>query len=149
MEHDIKALVRGVLEKGHLLSLATVDKSGPWVSDLVYVFDDDLNIYWLSMPEARHSQAILTNSAVAGTITISTRSKEPNEAIQVEGSAEMIEGDILEMATKHLAKRGHPPPLREGEILEAKGQAWYKLTPKKFCLNYEPLFGRVHPDYIP
>lgn len=149
MEHDIGALVRSILEKGHLLSLATVDEGGPWVSDLVYVFDDDLNIYWLSMPEARHSKAILKHPMVAGTVTISTRSKEPNEAIQIAGTAEKIEGDIIEMATKHLAKRGHPPPTRVGEILEAKGQVWYKLTPTKFCLNYEPLFGRVHPEYIP
>ena len=143
MNDDVRALVQQVLEKGHIFSLATVDDGGPWVSDVVYVYDDDLCIYWLSMEGTRHSRAILANPAVAGTVTISTRSQMPNEAIQVEGTAEKIEGDIFPMAVKHLMKRGHAAPTREGEILEAKGQVWYKLTPKKFCLNYEPLYGRM------
>lgn len=140
-------LVRSVLEKGHLMSLATVDEAGPWVSDLVYVFDDALNIYWLSMPDTRHSQALLGSPKVAATITISTRSKEPNEALQIAGTAEKIEGDILEMATKHLAKRSHPPPEREGQILEG-GRSWYKLTPTKIRVIYEPTFGFKGQDYL-
>lgn len=129
------------------MSLATVDEGGPWVSDLIYVFDDALNIYWLSLPDTRHSKALLDNPKVAATITISTRSKEPNEALQIAGTAEKIEGDILEMATKHLAKRNYPPPEREGQILE-KGRSWYKLTPTKIRLIYEPTFGMKSQDYL-
>lgn len=142
-------LICTVLEKGRLLHLATVDDSGPWVSDVIYVHDDALNLYWLSMPEARHSQAILKNTQVAGTVTISTRPQEPNEALQISGVAEKIEGDILEMAIKHRSKRNRQAPLREGEVLEEKGQSWYKLTPEKILLNYEPIFGREHQEYTP
>jgi len=147
MNEKIPELVKGVLEKGHLISLATVDENGPWVSDLVYVFDDALNIYWLSMPNTRHSQAILKNPLVAGTITISTKSKVPIEAVQIAGTAEKIEGDMLDIANKHLTKRSYPPTTREGEILEG-GKSWYKLTPNKIRLNYEPLFGREKQDYL-
>jgi uncharacterized protein YhbP (UPF0306 family) len=144
---NLDQIVRSILEKGHLISLATVDENGPWVSDLVYVFDDARNVYWLSAPDARHSQALLKNPNVAATITISTRSKEPNEALQIAGIAEKIEGDMLEMAAKHLAKRNYPPPNKEGEILKS-GASWYKLVPNKIRVNYEPLFGREHQNYL-
>jgi uncharacterized protein YhbP (UPF0306 family) len=64
-EMDIKEKILEVLGKGHLMSLATVDNGGVWVSDVIYVYDDNLNIYWMSDPDVRHSQAIVKNSQVA------------------------------------------------------------------------------------
>ena len=58
----------------------------------------------------------------------------------MEGKAQKIEGDILEIATKHRLKRGKPVPKREGEILD-EGESWYKLTPAKIELIYEPILG--------
>lgn len=122
------------------MSLATIDESGPWASDIIYVFDVKLNIYWLSHIKTRHSQAILKNPQVAGTITLSNRSKEDNIGIQFAGIAEKVEGDILDMAIKHRLKRGKPAPTKEGEILDP-GESWYRLKPKFIDLIYEPLFG--------
>lgn len=139
MEGDIEQLVRGVFEKGHLMSLATVDENGPWVSDLVYVHDQEFCLYWISGIKTRHSEALSRDSRVAATITMSNKSKEPNEGIQVAGHAEKIEGDLLLIATAYQAKRGRPVP-KEGELLKP-GQSWYKLTPTKIELIYEPLFG--------
>ena len=68
MEHDIKKLIKEVLEKGYLMSLGTVDEGGVWVCDVIYIFDDDLNIYWMSKDFRRHSKAILINPGIAGTI---------------------------------------------------------------------------------
>ena len=63
---DIKARILEVLEKGYLISLATHDDGGLWVADVVYTFDDDLNIYWMSYPTVRHSKAIEDNNQAAG-----------------------------------------------------------------------------------
>ncbi len=138
---DIRRIVREILEKGYLLSLATVDGGGVWVSDVIYVNDESLSLYWLSLPTARHSRAIALNPKVAASITISARPGEKDEGLQIEGVAEKIDDDILEMSAKHLAKRGRPAPKKAGEIFEP-GQSWYRLKPKKIELIYEKLFGR-------
>ena len=129
---DFKARIIEVLAQGHLLSLGTIDNGGLWVADLVYVYDDALNIYWMSSSNARHSKAILENEKVAGSITISNKSKEDNFGIQVEGNAKKIEGDRHDLAIKHFTKRGHPVPKEEDDVLD--GDSWYIFSPTKIDL---------------
>lgn len=137
--NDIKELITKILQDGYLMSLATVNDDAPWVSDVIYVYDDKLNLYWLSEVNARHSKSITNNSKVSATITVSGRG-EPNVGIQLEGNAEKIEGDIFEMAIKHRLKRNKSAPEKEGDIL-GPSESWYILKPTKIELIYEPLFG--------
>lgn len=136
---DIRSLIHQVLDQAYLMSLATVDESGPWVSDLVFVADDDLTIYWLSQPNTRHSQAILKNSQVAASITVSNNQGEDNIAIQLSGIAAKIDGNITPVALKHLAKRNKAATNPDDVFLP--GQSWYCLKPTKIDLIYEPLYG--------
>lgn len=129
---DIKTKILEVLEKGHLMSLATSDSSGLWVADLIYIFDQDLKLYWMSSPDVRHSKAILDDSHVAGSITISTKSKEPNLGIQFSGTASKIDGSRFDLAKKHLKKRNHPEPKEQDDIL--RGASWYVLNPNRIDL---------------
>lgn len=121
------------------MSLATTDKDGPWVSDVIYIFDDDLTIYWMSDPHVRHSQAILKDARVAGTITISNASKEPNLGIQFSGVAEKISGPRYDLAKKHLKKRGHPESKEADDVLQ--GDSWYQLAPRIIDLIDEEHLG--------
>lgn len=140
-QEEIRKCVLDILKKGHLLHLATIDDGGLWVSDLVYVYDDGLNIYWQSHDNYRHSRAILKNPNTAGTITISNKSKEPNECIQIAGNSVRIDGEVYELTVKDLTKRNHEiPPM--GTKTLADGWSWYKFTPTKIDLIYEPLLGR-------
>jgi len=136
---DIKSKILEVLGRGHLMSLATVDDGGLWVADVIYVYDEDLNIYWMSDPEVRHSKAILKNAQVAGTITISDKSKEPNLGIQFSGKAEKIDGPRHDLAIKHRIKRGCQEPTENEDVLQ--GDSWYMLRPTKIDLvdeeNYD------------
>ena len=129
---DFKERITEVLEKGHLISLGTVDDGGVWVADLVYIFDDELNIYWMSSPDFRHSKALLENKMVGGSITVSNYSKEDNFGIQVEGVAKKIDGDRYDLTLKHLSKRGHSIPKEDDDVLN--GYSWYVLTPTKIDL---------------
>ncbi len=122
---DIKQRVREALEQGHLMSLGTVDSLGVWVADVGYMFDDNLNIYWMSSPNTRHSKAIELNGKVAASITISTKSKEDNLGLQLEGIAKKI--DQLDF---NIAKK----TLREGSN-------WYMLVPTTVYLIDEKNFG--------
>lgn len=137
--NDIRKLIESVLEKGHLMSLATVDQHGPWVSDVIYVHDDDLTIYWLSRPEVRHSKAIGSNGIVAASITLTHGEDDHDIGIQLHGIASYITDDIAHIVQKYYIKRGKPPPAEsEGS---KKGYVWFMLKPKTIDLIYEPLFG--------
>lgn len=137
-EHDIKKLVLDVFDKGYLMSLATFDDGGVWVADVIYIYDNNMNIYWMSDPHARHSKALLTQSQVAGTITVSGKS-EDNLGLQFEGIANKIEGVRYDLAVKHYAKRNKPTPQETDDVL--KGNSWYALKPKKIELIHEEYFG--------
>ena len=136
---DLKARVKEILEKTHLMSIATYDDGGVWVSDVIFVYDDDLNVYWMSDPDVRHSQAISKNTSVAGTITYTTKANEHNLGIQFSGIAKKIDGTRYDLAVKHSTKRNHPEPKESDDFLQ--GDSWYMLTPNKIELIDEENFG--------
>lgn len=136
---DIRKRVFEILERGHLMSLATVDEGGVWIADVIYVYDDTLMLYWISNPDVRHSCALRENPQVAGSITISNKGGEKNLGIQLSGKAEKIDGARYDLATKHLRKRGHPEPKETDDVLD--GDSWYKLIPTKIELVDEEQFG--------
>ncbi len=138
MAPDIRQLIQEVLEQGHYMSLATIDSGGVWVSDVIYIYDDDLNIYWMSDPEVRHSRAISSDNRVAGTITASGIGQD-NLGIQFEGVAIKIDEPRYDLAVKHFTKRNKPAPTEDEDILQ--GDSWYMLQPKKIQLTHEKLFG--------
>jgi uncharacterized protein YhbP (UPF0306 family) len=138
MEYDIRQLIKEVLEKGYLMSLGTHDEGGVWVSDVIYIFDDDFTLYWMSDPDVRHSQAVLKNPKVGGAITVNLP-KEDNLGIQFEGIAKKIEGPRHDLAVKHFTKRKKPAPTEGEDVL--KGDSWYMVKPAKIQLIYERLFG--------
>ena len=138
MEHDIRKLIKEVLEKGYLMSLGTVDEGGVWVCDVIYIFDDQLNLYWMSDPDCRHSRAVIKNPNIAGTITVNSP-KENNLGIQFEGIGAKIEGVRFDLAKKHYAKRNKSEPKETDDVL--RGDSWYMLKPKRIELIHEKLFG--------
>lgn len=143
MTAHLRQLVRHILETGYLMSLATVDAAGPWVADVIYVYDQDYRLYWLSHLDTRHSQAIRANGAVAASITLSNVAGKPNIGLQLAGTAQELAGDNLDWATQHLQKRRKATrPYQLGDIIKPK-HAWYGLAPDYFDVIYEPEFGLV------
>jgi len=129
------------------MSLATHDNTGPWIADVIFICDENFNIYWMSDPNTRHSRAVLKNNKAAGSITYSTKSKEPNLGIQFEGETEQLQGIQFELLVKHLEKRGYPVPevSQANKILDE--DCWYKLTPSKIFLIDEENFGYDRQDF--
>ena len=92
----------------------------------------------MSDPDVRHSQAILTRSQVAGTVTVSGPG-ENNLGIQFSGVAKKIDGPRFDLALKHYVKRKKPAPKETDDVLG--GDSWYELKPSKIELIHEKLFG--------
>ena len=137
--NDLRELVQTILAQGYLMSLGTIDDGGVWVSDVIYIHDDALNIFWLSDPDVRHSIAIRQNPKVSATITVSNNAGEPNVGLQVEGIAEKLEGNNLALAAKHRLKRKKNLPAQDGEV--EGGDSGYRLRPTKIEIIHEPRFG--------
>jgi len=121
------------------MSLATTDDAGTWVADVIHIWDDDLNLYWMSDPNVRHSKAILRNPRVAAAITASNKIKEANFGVQLSGIAQKLEGMHWDLCVKHLMKRGYPSPSKAFDVLQ--GDSWYMIKPDFFDLIDEANFG--------
>ncbi len=137
MAVDVKSLVKEILDGGYVMSLATADDDGVWASDVIFVHDDDFNIYWMSNVNVRHSKALAQNPQAAGTITLSGRG-ENSRGIQFAGAAEKVESIGAGLLVRYFLKRGIPLP-KEGEMTE--GESWYVIKPKKIDVIDEKLFG--------
>ena len=142
MDESLKALVCDVLNRGYVMSLGVSDEDGPWVADVLFLHDDDLNIYWVSSRYTKHSTAIGQSAPVAASITASDGSNgAPEAALQISGIAERIAGPLPEMGARHRTKRGKrvPPP---GEDFIEPHESWYRLKPQRIELIYAEKFGR-------
>lgn len=138
---QIRPLIERVLSEGYLVSLGTVDDGGPWVADLIFVADENLNLFWMSKSDARHSQAILKNPRVAGSVTISNNAGEPDFGVQFEGVAEKIEGGLPAIYAQYQEKRRKANlPLSENAKLLA-GMSWYRCRPSFYGLIDKSRFG--------
>ncbi len=142
MTEDISRYVQEVLEKGYLMSLATVDTAGPWVADVVYVHKEDFSLYWGSHILSRHSRALERNALVAASITLTQRAGEPDIGLQIAGKAQKVDSGLEELGVLYQRKKGRTEP-----FLLREGYAWYCLRPSFMDLTYEPEFGWVKKKF--
>ena len=122
---DINIRIGEVLRRGRLMSLATIDESGPWVSDLIYVHDDSFCLYWISRVGRRHSLAIASHPHAACSITIEKLKKDLG--LQMEGKAQQLNAAPV-VADAYWKKRGAP------KVPISDEHAWYQFTPTKIEL---------------
>jgi uncharacterized protein YhbP (UPF0306 family) len=87
-ELQIDILIKKYLSKSRMMQIATVDNGQPWICTVYYVEDEDLNLYWLSLPTRRHSQEIEKHNKIA--IAVPVKFDKPVVGIQAEGTAEAI-----------------------------------------------------------
>jgi general stress protein 26 len=63
---DLQTRVREALERTDIMALSTIDHDGgPWTSPVQYQSDSQLNLYFASMPDARHVRNIQRDARVA------------------------------------------------------------------------------------
>lgn len=87
---DIEKIIREYIDGVIHLSLATCTHDKPWICEVHFSYDDDLNLYFLSKPERRHSREIATNPNVSGSIITQHKIGEPVRGISFEGTVEEI-----------------------------------------------------------
>lgn len=87
---DIEQVIRDYLPNVIHMSLATCAGNQPWVCEVHFVFDDNLNLYFRSLASRRHSKEIEVNDNVAGNIVSQHGLTDKPRGIYFEGKAQML-----------------------------------------------------------
>ncbi len=135
MVFDIEQAIREYLPGVVHLSLATIDDGKPWICEVHYAYDDNLNLYFVTRPSKRHSVEIMKNGAVAGSIVKQHSAKEKVRGVFFEGKAKKIEHINKEhVAYKVFTERfGVDETLLEGgKVPDAR--TFYRIIVSKYYL---------------
>jgi hypothetical protein len=93
--------IHRLIAANRYLALGTADRAGrPWVSPVCFTAEGDENFYWVSSPQARHSQNIATRPEVSLVLYDSHAVIGAAEALYLSASAAPVTGaDLAEAVT--------------------------------------------------
>ncbi len=143
MTPDIEQLIRGYLKKGHMMQVATVSGYQPWICTVYFVADEDLNLYWISVPGRRHSQEIAAHTKVAAAIPIAYVAGEKVVGMQVEGDAAEVadEAELKKAAELYHARFSHDDDFVEDFVAGRREHKFYRIKPRLIVLFDEQTFA--------
>jgi len=85
---ELRACVREALQRTDVMALSTIDDDGgPWTSPVQYQADSQLNLYFASMPDARHVRNVQRDARVAVAIYNMPGPPGGNLGLQIRGHA--------------------------------------------------------------
>lgn len=91
-DNELQQAIKEYLPSIIHMSAASVGEDGkPWAWEVHYAFDDDLNLYWVSVMGARHSQELVKNTNIAGTIVVQHGPADAPRGVSFEGVVEIID----------------------------------------------------------
>ena len=129
------------------MSLATCVENKPWICEVHYVFDNELNFYFRSTPQRRHSLEIAKNSHVAGNIVTQHFLGQKVRGVYFEGVAERL----VNVNEDHIAYKLYCERFGTNEDILAEaekdtGHGFYKIIVNKFVLfdGHESSPSRKH-----
>ena len=129
MNVDVEQIVREFINKTIHMSLATTTGEAPWVCEVHFAYDDNLNLYFRSLKSRRHSQEIAKNPNVAGNIIDKYGLGEPVVGVYFEGKAKLLEaGDNQNIAAKCLKARLDITDNIVEEASHDDGHQFYKIS---------------------
>jgi len=133
---DVKKLISEYFESAQMLQIITTNGYQPWGATVYFAYDQDLNLYWISRPDRRHSSELSLNKKVAGVIAKYHTYGEKVRGIQIEGEAFELKNEDASNAMEIYTKRYSVPRAR---ALNLSGHIVYKLKP-----TYIVLFDEVN-----
>ena len=132
----LEQLIRQHLQTGRMMQVATVKGDQPWCCTVYYIFDASLNLYWISLPERRHSQEIHGHTKAAAAIPIKHTPGKAVVGLSVEGEAILV----TDMAETKAAARLYADRYQRNKqwyrdfIAGKTNHKLYRLKPRSFVL---------------
>jgi hypothetical protein len=88
---DLVAMARDVIDGNHYLTLGTTEPDGlPRLSPVYFTHDAYRVFYWVSAPDAQHSQNLLRQPSIAIVIFDSSLAPGSTQAVYLTASAEQV-----------------------------------------------------------
>jgi uncharacterized protein YhbP (UPF0306 family) len=127
---DVEKIIRENIADIFHMSFSTSDNNKPWTVELHFAYDEQLNIYFVSLPSTRHCLEINKNSYVSGTIVrqYDLSAIEP-VGVYYEGQARKLETDSDKKIAFDLlhSRNGLPNSIYE-ESSDPNGHQFYKVS---------------------
>ncbi|OGY25231.1 MAG: hypothetical protein A2864_02180 [Candidatus Woykebacteria bacterium RIFCSPHIGHO2_01_FULL_39_12] len=135
LKDKLKQYILDYLGENRLMTLATAENNTPWAASVMFAYDTDLNLYFISDPDTRKAQNLLNNPSVS--VAINQHQKTPGKilGIQLEGTAHMLDKNKSQNELELFKKRFDwaDDYLHDHEL--------YKIKPEKIYYLDDELFG--------
>lgn len=149
MAGELKQQILDYLRSHNTMTLATCAGDIPWAATVFYA-SDDLQLYFFSSPEARHSLNLEVNSRVAVTIQEDYKDWRVIKGIQLEGKVMLVDGIIEKAKAMAVYARKYADVIKlftdpssgifHKAFLKVK---FYRVVPEKvFFIDNEQGFGK-------
>lgn len=148
-EQKIEEIIREYIPQIIHMSLATVKDNKPWVCEVHFSYDDDLNLYFMSSSKTRHAQEIMANPHVSGNIVTQHHKNQKVRCVDFEGAATMLDGEEAEQtayqayATRYGANEG-----LLNEIRKDGHMRFFKIEVQDFFL-FDSYEGDRSKNHLP
>ena len=128
---DLEKIVREYIDKSIHMSLGTSANNKPWVCEVHFAYDENLNLYFVSSHKSRHCIELSDNPYVSGNIVKQHDITESPNGIYFEGTGEVVDSPSdkdIDVYTKRLGRdrEGLVERLNDGE------HNMYKITVKNW-----------------
>jgi len=141
MSIDVEKIVREYIDKSLHMSLGTSKENKPWVCEVHFCYDEDLNLYFVSLPESRHCKEIADNPFVAGNIAKQHDITESPNGIYFEGTAVALETVSDDEVALYCNRLMRDAVELQGRLAQANGHRMYKIEVKNWAA-----FGKFGGD---
>jgi uncharacterized protein YhbP (UPF0306 family) len=145
MIENLNQLAREIVENNQYCSLSTSDADGvPWISPVVYVYDENWNLYFVSIPASRHCKNINLGKLISVSIFDSHQNWGEGVGLQIEAEARVLRNTETLKAAKLYASRKYPygglnakiaMDFIKSMVLKGKMYKIYKIVPLKVWMN--------------
>ena len=126
-------------------SIATVDNKGVWINPVYFAWDDQFNLYFISMSQVRHMQNIKNNPRVAMAI-YKTEQKGDVIGVQLEGEAKVLENEE-DRKNAHQVYYGRVGSLEQNEFaMHDPKWLFVKVTPDQIYYFDSKIFGEERQE---
>ena len=133
---DLKKLIKDYLAEAKMMQLATSIDDQPWICNVWFAADDDMNIYWFSSTTRRHSKEVLKNNKVAAAMVMAQTPADTPRGLQLQGLAEELSDkeDIEKAISVYKDRIFDMETINELMEDDARPHKFYKIKPTQFVL---------------
>jgi len=145
----IEQIIREYFPQIIHMSLATAKDNKPWVCEVHFSYDDDLNLYFGSSSKTRHAQELLANPFVSGNIVTQHHKNQAVRCVDFEGKAEMLDADEAEKTAypAHVKRNGESQWLLN-EIRKDGDMRFFRINVSDFYV-FDSYEGERTKNHLP